>query len=50
MILAVLFILVDDRPPRLARLAYLWHEYRGLPIAPRRQAAMALSLPRGRGR
>ena len=44
MVLAVLYILVTVALLAWPASQYLWHEYRGLPLAPRRQAWMALSL------
>lgn len=44
MVLAVLYILVTVALLAWPASVYLWHDYRGLPIAPRRQAWMALSL------
>jgi ABC-2 type transport system permease protein len=44
MVLAVLFILVVVGLLAWPASVYLWHQYRGEPIAPGRQALMALSL------
>jgi ABC-2 type transport system permease protein len=44
MVLAVLYILVTVALLAWPASQYLWHEYRGLPLSPRRQAWMALSL------
>jgi hypothetical protein len=44
MVLAVLYILTTVALLAWPASVYLWHEYRGLPIAPRRQAWMALCL------
>ncbi len=44
MVLAVLYILVTVALLGWPASVYLWHEYRGLPIAPRRQVFMALSV------
>jgi ABC-2 type transport system permease protein len=44
MVLAVLYILVTVALLAWPASVYLWHEYRGLPIAPRRQLGMALCL------
>jgi ABC-2 type transport system permease protein len=44
MVLAVLYILATVALLAWPASVYLWHEYRGLPIAPRRQAWMALCL------
>ena len=44
MVLAVLYILATVALLAWPASQYLWHEYRGLPIAPRRQVAMGLSL------
>ena len=42
--LAVLYILATVALLAWPASQYLWHEYRGLPIAPRRQVSMGLSL------
>ena len=44
MILAVLYILATVALLAWPASVYLWHDYRGLPIAPHRQAWMAVSL------
>jgi ABC-2 type transport system permease protein len=44
MVLAVLYILVTVALVAWPASSWLWHEYRGLPLAPRRQAWMALCL------
>ena len=44
MVLAVLYILVTVALLAWPASVYLWHEYRGLPLGPRRQAWMALCL------
>jgi hypothetical protein len=44
MVLAVLYILATVALLAWPASQYLWHEYRGLPIAPRRQLLMALSI------
>jgi ABC-2 type transport system permease protein len=44
MVLAVLYILVTVALLAWPASVYLWHDYRGLPIAPRRQAWMALAF------
>jgi ABC-2 type transport system permease protein len=44
MVLAVLYILATVALLAWPASVYLWHDYRGLPIAPHRQAWMAVSL------
>ena len=44
MVLAVLYILATVALLAWPASVYLWHEYQGRPIAPRRQAWMALCL------
>jgi ABC-2 type transport system permease protein len=44
MVLAVLYILATVALLAWPASQYLWHDYRGLPIAPRRQLLMALSI------
>jgi ABC-2 type transport system permease protein len=44
MVTAVLYILVTVALLAWPASQYLWHEYRGLPIAPRRLVAMAVSV------
>jgi uncharacterized protein YjiS (DUF1127 family) len=44
MVLAVLYILTTVALLAWPASVYLWHDYRGLAISPRRQAWMALSL------
>jgi ABC-2 type transport system permease protein len=44
MVLAVLYILVTVALLAWPASVYLWHDYRHLPLSPRRQAWMALSL------
>jgi ABC-2 type transport system permease protein len=49
MVLAVLYVLVTVALLAWPASVYLWHDYRGLPLAPRRQAWMALSLAAAAG-
>ena len=49
MVLAVLYILATVALLAWPASLYLWHEYRGLPIAPRRQAVDGAVAPGGRG-
>ena len=44
MVMAVLYILAAVALLAWPASVYLWHEYRGLPISPRRQAWMAACL------
>ena len=44
MVLAVLYILATVALLAWPASQYLWHDYRGLAIAPRRQVSMGLSL------
>jgi hypothetical protein len=44
MVLAVLYILATVALLAWPASQYLWHEYHGLPIAPRRAVSMGLSL------
>jgi ABC-2 type transport system permease protein len=44
MVLAVLYILATVALLAWPASVYLWHDYRGLPVSPRRQAWMVLSL------
>ena len=44
MVMAVLYILATVALLAWPASVYLWHDYRGLPIAPHRQAWMAVSL------
>jgi hypothetical protein len=44
MVLAVLYILATVALLAWPASVYLWHEYRALPVPPRRQAAMLLAL------
>jgi ABC-2 type transport system permease protein len=44
MVLAVLYILATVALVAWPASVYLWHDYRGLPVSPRRQAWMVLSL------
>jgi len=44
MVLAVLYILATVALVAWPASVYLWHDYRGLPIPPGRQAAMSLAL------